>query len=66
MACRKRYDDEPGKPQRLLNEVKRRNRQRWDTDGVRNPETAWTRVESWNMERTGRRKPDADGVSYQA
>ena len=37
MVCRKRYDEEPRKPQRLLSEANLGHCQSWDTIGVKNP-----------------------------
>ena len=54
VACRKRYIEEPEKPQEAPDEVTRRTRQRWDTGGVKSPETAWARGDRGNRERFGR------------
>ena len=67
MACRKRYVEEPRKPQRLLRGSDERKPTEMGHVRVKNPETAWARVESRNKECSGRlARARCPGVSYQA
>ena len=54
VACRKRYDEEPRKPRRLLIRGEQMKRAELGHVKVKNLETAWARVESGSRERSGR------------
>ena len=64
VACKKRYVEEPRKPQRLLIEVMKLAA--LGHVRVKSLDTAWVRVESWYRERSGRRKPQAQGCVHNA
>ncbi len=67
MACRKRYVEEPRKSQRLLIRGEVMKLSELGHERVKSPETAWARMELWNIERSGRlAKAICRGVSYGA
>ncbi len=67
MACRKRYVVEPRKLQRLLIRGEVMKLSELGHERVKSPETAWARMELWNIERSGRlAMAICRGVSYGA
>ena len=67
MACRKRYVEEPRKPQRLLIRGEVMKLTELGHERAKNPDTAWARMDSWSKERSGRlARATCRGVSYGA